>query len=64
MKEIKVVFTDDSVGYVKEAQLDGLILSGKIKSFLRSTGWVRIGIDPVREVRYRGKERRRKAADE
>lgn len=64
MKEIKVVFSDDSVGYVKESQLDGLILSGKIKSFLRSNGWVRIGIDPVREIRYSGKERRKKTADE
>ncbi len=64
MKEIKVIFTDDSIGYVKESQLDGLIASGKIKSFLRSSGWVLIGVDPVREIRFAGKDRRRKYSDD
>ena len=54
MKEIKVIFNDDSVGYVKEHQLNVLITSGKIKSFLRSSGWVRVGIDPVREIKFKG----------
>jgi hypothetical protein len=59
MKEIKVIFNDDSVGYVKESQLNALIVADKIKSFLRSDGWVRVGIDPVREIRYQGRERRK-----
>jgi len=59
MKEIKVIFTDDSVGFVKETQLNALITSGRLKSFLRSDGWVRIGIDPVREIRYQGRDRRK-----
>ncbi len=59
MKEIKVIFIDDSVGFVKEAQLNALIISGKIKSFLRSSGWVRVGIDPVREIRFQGRDRRK-----
>lgn len=63
MKEIKVIFTDDSVGFVKEAQLNALITAGKIKSFLRSDGWVRVGIDPVREIRFQGRDRR-KVTDE
>jgi hypothetical protein len=59
MKEIKVIFIDDSVGYVTENQLDALISSSRIKSFLRSSGWVRVGIDPVREIRYKGRDRRK-----
>jgi hypothetical protein len=63
MKEIKVIFIDDSEGFVKEAQLNALITSGKIKSFLRSSGWVRVGIDPVREIRYQGRDRRKARED-
>jgi hypothetical protein len=59
MKEIKVIFNDDSAGYVKEHQLNVLITSGRIKSFLRSTGWVRVGIDPVREIKFKGADRRK-----
>jgi hypothetical protein len=59
MKEIKVVFTDETTGYVKSAKLDALITSGKIKAFLRSGGWVSIGSDPIREIKYNGKDRRR-----
>jgi hypothetical protein len=59
MKDIKVVFNDDSVGFVKEAQLNALITSGRVKSFLRSDGWVRVGIDPVREIRFQGRDRRK-----
>lgn len=59
MKEIKVVFIDDSEGFVKETQLNALITSGRLKAFLRSDGWVRVGIDPVREIRYQGRDRRK-----
>jgi hypothetical protein len=59
MKEIKVVFSDDSIGVVSEGKLDELITSGRIKAFLRSDGWVRIGIDPVREKRYHGTDRKK-----
>jgi len=59
MKEIKVVFIDDSEGFVKETQLNALIISGRLKSFLRSDGWVRVGIDPVREIRFQGRDRRK-----
>jgi hypothetical protein len=59
MKDIKVVFNDDSEGFVKETQLNALITSGRLKSFLRSDGWVRVGIDPVREIRFQGRDRRK-----
>lgn len=59
MKEIKVIFADESAGYVKSSKLDALITSGKIKAFLRSNGWVSIGRDPIREIKFNGKDRRR-----
>jgi len=59
MREIEVVYSDDSKGVVSEYKLDELIASGKLKAFLRSNGWVRIGIDPVREKRFHGTERKK-----
>jgi len=64
MKEVKVIFNDESVGYVKDLTLDTLISSGKIKAFLRSTGWVWIGVDAIREIKYVGRERRKAAGEE
>lgn len=63
MREIRVIFSDDTEGVVSENKLDELITSGRIKSFLRSDGWVRIGIDPVREKRYHGSDRKKGARD-
>lgn len=60
MREIKVVFSDDTTGFVHDSKLDSLIVTGKIKAFLRSDGWVRIGVDRIREIRFHGSERRKK----
>jgi hypothetical protein len=59
MREIKVVFNDDSIGFVRDGKLDELILAGRIKAFLRSDGWVRVGTDRVREIRFHGADRRK-----
>jgi hypothetical protein len=59
---IRVNYEDDRYDYVKDFMLDLLIDSGTITKFRRSTGWVMIGVDPIRkprsEVRYIGAERR------
>ncbi|NMC75472.1 MAG: hypothetical protein GYA56_14110 [Geobacteraceae bacterium] len=60
MKEIQVIFSDDSRGIVHDNKLDSLIVAGKIKAFLRSDGWVRIGTDRIREIRFHGPGRARK----
>jgi hypothetical protein len=46
---------------VKPFLLDELIASGKIIKFLRSEGWVTIGVDRirVRDYHYKGMERRK-----
>lgn len=47
---IKVIsLYEDCKGLVDAACLDQLIKNGTITAFKRSSGWVRIGQDPVRQ---------------
>ena len=58
---IKVMYQNNEIEMVEASQLDTLISSNKIKKFLRSEGWVTVGIDPIRKeskVNYKGSERR------
>jgi len=57
---VPVIFTDDSIELVSSHELDELINSGDIISFRRTSGWVRIGIDPIRKGKndYQGPEQR------
>ena len=48
---IQVMFPDNHHDFVKPGMLDPLIESRKIAKFKRSSGWVTIGIDPVRMTR-------------
>lgn len=63
MREIMVVYDDGSTGSVAVSRLDSLIASGRIKSFQRAEGWVRVGIDPIRRINCQGRERRKNAHD-
>lgn len=59
---IRVIRADSRHDMVKEYQLDDLIDRGEIVKFQRSSGWVTIGVDPVRKRRqaiHRDQERRR-----
>lgn len=59
---IQVNYTDDRYDFVKDFMLETLIASGAIAKFRRSSGWVQIGVDPIRKARpsssYQGVERR------
>jgi len=59
---IQVNWTNNRYDYVKDFMLDNLIEAGVIARFLRSSGWVTIGVDPVRistlNLEYSGNERR------
>lgn len=46
---IPIKYVDNRFDYVKDNILDYMIESAKISEFRRSTGWVRIGIDPIRQ---------------
>jgi hypothetical protein len=48
---VHVKYPDNRYDYVKETILDLFIESNKIAEFKRSTGWVRIGVDPMRKSR-------------
>jgi hypothetical protein len=60
---IEVMYQNNEYGMVKPFLLDKLIASGKIIKFLRSDGWVTIGVDRIRGARnggcYKGPERRK-----
>lgn len=58
--DIKVIYQDNHAGEVKDYLLDELIRKGRIVAFRRSSGWVTIGRDAVRQGQsdYIGPERR------
>jgi hypothetical protein len=57
---IKVMYKNNEYSMVKPFLLDEMIASGKITKFLRSEGWVIIGVGRTRvsDYRYKGPERR------
>ena len=59
---IHVMYPGNKYDYVKEFMLDKLIETRKIVKFWRDSGWVTIGVDPVRTGKqqnfYNGVERR------
>ncbi len=57
---INVIYFDDTPGVVDAGRLDDLIQRRRIIAFRRSSGWVRVGRDPVRGSggRYQGPDRR------
>ncbi len=46
---IQVKYPDNKYDYVKDKTLDLLIESNKVVEFKRTTGWVKIGVDPIRQ---------------
>ena len=56
---IRVKYDDNSFGMVDDRDLEQLIADEKIVGFQRTSGWVTIGRDPVRNPRV---ERRRRGA--
>ena len=57
---IKVIYQNDKHDMVKPLMLDILLFANKIKKFLRSEGWITVGIDKIRGTGgyYEGPERR------
>ena len=57
---VTVMYQDGKIGMIELDQLDHLINSHKIKQFMRSEGWVTIGVDSIREFdeAHEGPERR------
>lgn len=64
---IQVEYTDNKFDFVKNSQLDRLMDMRRINRFKRSTGWVTVGVDPVRKrknrTRFETSERRKQTAE-
>ena len=60
---IRVIYQNQRHDFVKDSRLDEFIETRAIASFQRRSGWVRVGIDPIRATTtdsiYTGEERRR-----
>lgn len=61
---IRVVYNNFKFDFVKPFRLDEFLDSGRILMFRRKSGWVYVGIDPIRAQESmpfrRQKERRRR----
>jgi hypothetical protein len=59
---VQVKWTNNSYDYVKDFMLDSLLEAGVVARFLRSSGWVTVGVDPIRSIspnrEFNGTERR------
>lgn len=59
---LRVMYNDNRYDMVKSTRLDDLIVSNAVAKFERSSGWVTIGVDPIRaprkNIQYTGPERR------
>jgi hypothetical protein len=44
---IRVRYNEDTYGMVEDSHLETLISTHEIKEFLRSSGWVKIWLDPI-----------------
>lgn len=59
---VQVNWTNNTYDYVHDFMLDSLIEAGVVARFLRSSGWVTVGVDPIRIRQpngdYNGRERR------
>lgn len=58
---VEVVFNNGTKGNVDRRELNLLINSRLITDFKRSTGWVHIGVDPIRQkidFSYGGEDKR------
>lgn len=61
---IRVIYQNQRYDFVKASRLDEFIETGAVASFQRRSGWVRVGMDPIRATTtdssfaYKGKERR------
>ncbi|MDD2558526.1 MAG: hypothetical protein RBR43_06040 [Desulfuromonadaceae bacterium] len=63
---VRVQYSDGNFDYVSPTVLDNNLLAGRIKKFLRTSGWAIVGHDPIRRPNdgkrfYFGPEKRKYA---
>jgi hypothetical protein len=45
---IRVIYNNNKYDFINPARLDEFLKAGSIAMFQRSSGWARVGIDPLR----------------
>jgi len=60
---IIILYKNNTYGMVARKLLEGFIVSGSIIKFFRSTGWVTIGVDPIRKTNHGHSRERREIAN-
>jgi len=61
-RHIRVIYENNTSGMVKRKRLEELIVSGSITKFFRSSGWVTISVDPIRQTNHGHLRERREIA--
>jgi len=49
---VRVIYGNNTSGMIKRKRLEEFIVSGSIKKFFRSSGWVTISVDPIRKSNH------------
>jgi hypothetical protein len=49
-RHIRVIYKNNTYGMIKRKLLEDFIVSGSITKFYRSSGWVTISDDPIRQT--------------
>jgi len=47
---IRVVYNDNKYDFINPARLEEALKAGTISQFQRSSGWARVGVDPLRKI--------------
>lgn len=48
---LPVIYNSGTHDIIKTEHLNRLLINGEIDQFRRNTGWVKVGIDPIRRFR-------------
>lgn len=48
---IQVIYNSGRHDMIKTEHLNRLLVNGEIDQFRRTTGWVKVGFDPIRKIR-------------
>jgi len=52
LKLINVLYNNNTYDVIKSSKLEESIVSGNVKKFFRSSGWVTISVGPIRKTNH------------
>ena len=48
---IQIIYNTGTYDMIKSEHLNRLLVNGEVAQFKRSTGWIKVGRDPIRKIR-------------